>query len=73
VARLRYSRAEVQAEAFIADRPDRERLRHRGTFPDSLVPPSRASKHPVVWVAVFEWVPPDGGHKLRGVFFVGAV
>jgi hypothetical protein len=66
VARLRYSRAEAQAEAtrraeaFVADRPDREQFWHRITYPDRLVPPSRASKHPVAWVAVFQWEPPDG-------------
>jgi len=67
VARLRYSRGEAEAEAtrraeaFVARRPDRDRLRYRGTFPDSTVPPSRSSKHPVGWVAVFAPVPPAGG------------
>lgn len=58
VARLRYSRAEAQAEAtrraeaFVAARPDRDQWRHRGTVPNTLVP-SRTSKHSVAWVAVF--------------------
>lgn len=66
MARLRYSRAEAEteatrrAEAFVAARPDCERFRFRGTFPDTAVPPSRASKHPVVWVATFQLVPENG-------------
>ena len=76
MARLRYSRAEAQAEAtrraeaFVADRPDRDDLQHRGTFPDSPVPPSRASKHPVAWVAMFAGVPLDGGVMDGGELFV---
>jgi hypothetical protein len=66
VARVRYSLAEAEAEAtrrakvLVANRTDRDQLRHCGTFPDTLVPPSRASKHPVAWVAVFAWVPLNG-------------
>lgn len=66
MARLRYSLAEAQAEAtrraeaFVAERPDREQLRHRGTFPDTIVPPSHSSKHPVAWVVVFVPIPPAG-------------
>jgi hypothetical protein len=59
-----------RAEAFIADRPDRGQFRHHGTFPDTLVPPSRASKHPVAWVAVFAPVPPDGGVIDGGELFM---
>jgi hypothetical protein len=73
---VRYSRAEAQAEAtrraaaFVAERPDGEQLQHRGTFPDTLVPPSRASRHPVAWVAVFAPIPPDGGVIDGGELFV---
>ncbi|MDB5310755.1 MAG: hypothetical protein JWO38_4957 [Gemmataceae bacterium] len=76
MARLRYSRTEAQAEAqrraeaFVADRPDRDQWRLRGTSPNTLVPPSRASKHPVAWVAVFAPVPPDGGVIDGGELFV---
>lgn len=76
MGRLRFSRAEAQDEgtkravAFVADRPDWDQLRHRGTFPDRLVPSSRASKHPVAWVVVFAWVPPDGGVIDGGEIFV---
>lgn len=76
MARLRYSLAEAEAEAtrrakvLIADRTDRDQLRHRGTFPDTLVPSSRASKHPVAWIAVFAWVPPDGTITDGGELFV---
>ncbi|VTU02344.1 unnamed protein product [Gemmataceae bacterium] len=66
MARLRYSRAEAEAEAtrraeaFVAVRPDRERFRFRGAFPDTAVSPRRASKHPVVWVAMFQLIPENG-------------
>lgn len=76
MGRLRYSRAEAEAEAtrraerFVADRPDREVLRHCGTYPDWVVPPSPASKHPVAWVAVFAPIPPDGGVIDGGELFV---
>jgi len=76
VGRLRYSLMQAQAEAtrraetFVADRPDREQLRHRATHPDSLVPPSQASKHPVAWVVVFERGPPSGGVIDGGELFV---
>ncbi len=67
MGRLRYSLTEAQdeatrrAEAFVAGRPDRDRFRLRGAGPDSMVPPSRASKHPVGWVVVYAPVPPEGG------------
>jgi hypothetical protein len=67
VSRLRYSLAEAQAEAtrraeeFVASRPSRNELRLHMAHPDSLVPPSRASKHPVAWVVWFAPVPPDDG------------
>ena len=76
MARLRYSQEEAQAEAtrraeaFVAGRPDLAKWRHRGTHPDTLVPPSRASKHPVAWVAVFVPAPPDGGVIDGGELFV---
>jgi hypothetical protein len=76
VARLRYTRAEAEAEAtrraeaFVAGRPDRDQLRHRGTFPDSTVPRSQSSKYPVVWVAVFAPIPPDGCIIDGGELFV---
>ncbi len=76
MARLRYSRAEAQAEAtrraeaFVAERTDRDQWQRRSTFPDSTATPSRASKHPVAWIAVFAWVPPDGGVVDGGELFV---
>lgn len=57
----------MQAEAtrraveFVEDRPDRDQLYHRGTYPDSLTPLSQASKHPVAWVAVFAPIQPENG------------
>jgi hypothetical protein len=76
VARLRYTLMEAQAEAtrraeaFVADRPDRDKFRLRGAHPDSLVPPSQASKHPVTWVVVYAPVPPEGGVIDGGELFV---
>ena len=76
MARLRYSWAEAQAEAtrqaeaFVAGRLDPDHWRHRGTHPDALVSPSRSSKHPVAWVAVFAPVPPDGAAIDGGELFV---
>ena len=76
MARLRYSRAEAEAEAtrraeaFVADRPDRDQWRHRGTVPQTGVPSGRASKHPVAWVAAFAPVPPDGSVIDGGELFV---
>ncbi len=67
MARLRYSREQAQAEAirraeaFVTDRPDRDELRLSGAIPNTLVPPSQASKHPVAWFVLFAPVPPDGG------------
>jgi hypothetical protein len=76
--RLRYSLVEAQAEAtrlaeaLIADQPGRDQLRHQGTFPDTTVPLSRRSKHPVAWIAVFTPVLAgastlDGGELLVAV------
>ncbi|VTS06829.1 unnamed protein product [Tuwongella immobilis] len=76
MGRLRYTLAEAReeatrrAEAFVADRPDRDQFRLRGARPDSLVPPSRASKHPVAWVVVYARIPPDGGVIDGGELFV---
>jgi hypothetical protein len=76
MARLRYSWLEAQAEAtrraesFMAVRPDRDRFRLRGAGPDTLVPPSQASKHPVAWVVMYAPVPPEGGVIDGGELFV---
>ena len=76
MGRLRYTLAEGRdeatrrAETFVADRPDRDQFRLRGAGPDSLVPPSRASKHPIAWVVVYAPVPPDGGVIDGGELFV---
>ncbi len=66
VGRLRYSLTEARAEAtrraeaFVADRHDREQWRLRGASPNPLVLPSRASKHPVAWLILFAPVPAEG-------------
>ncbi|MCE9560864.1 MAG: hypothetical protein K8U57_02305 [Planctomycetes bacterium] len=67
MARLRYSREEAQAEAvrraeaFVADRADCDEWRLRMAFPNTLLSPSQASKHPVAWFVLFAPVPPEGG------------
>ena len=67
MGRLRYSLTQAQAEAtrraeaFITDRPDRDQWRLRGASPNTLVPPSQASKHPVAWFVMYSPIPPDGG------------
>jgi hypothetical protein len=76
VGRLRYSLAEAQAEAtrraevFVADRADRDQWLLRGAAPNTLVPPSQASKHPVAWVVIYAPVPPEGGAIDGGELFV---
>lgn len=76
MGRLRYSLTEAQAEAtrraeaFVAGRPDHGEFRLRGAHPDSLVPPSRASKHPAAWVVVFTPAPAEGGVIDGGELFV---
>ena len=67
MARVRFSRADAVAEAtrradaFVAGRADRDGWRHVSITPDGIGPPRTASKHPVVWVAMYAPVPPDGG------------
>lgn len=76
MARQRYSREQAQieairrAEAFAVDWPDRGRSQLRGAFPNTGVPPSQASKHPVAWLVVFAPVPPEGGVIDGGELFV---
>jgi hypothetical protein len=73
VGRVRYSLAEARAEAtrraeaFVADRPDRDQWKLCGARPNTLVSPSRASKHPVAWVVMYSPVPPDGGEMFVAV------
>jgi Tfp pilus assembly protein FimT len=76
VSRIRYSHEQAQAEAirraeaFVADRPDRDEWRLRGSHPDTSVPPSHASKHAVAWIVLFAPVPPEGGVIDGGELFV---
>ena len=76
MSRLRYSRAEAEAEAIrragalVAGRPDCDQWRLRGASPNPLVPPSQASKHPVGWLVLFAPVPPEGELIDGGELFV---
>ncbi len=76
MGRLRYTleeaRAEAtrRAEAFVSDRADRDQWLLRGAAPNTLVPPSRASKHPVAWVVIYAPVPPEGEAIDGGELFV---
>ena len=75
MARVRYSRAEAEAEvmrraeALMASRPDRDQFSLRGAIPDGLSPLSRASKHPVVWSVVYAPIL-DGATMDGGELFV---
>jgi hypothetical protein len=59
MARIRFTRQQAHAEAsrraeqFVAGLSNCANLRLRGCIPDSRVPQSRSSKHPLAWVAVF--------------------
>ena len=76
MARLRFTKAQAQAEAsrraaeFVSARPTFAGARLRGAYPDAAVPQSQNSKHPVAWVAVFAFDPPDGALMDGGEFFV---
>lgn len=76
MARVRFSRAEAQAEAsrraaeFIAARTDRDCWRHLSTSPKMNGPVRPASKHPLVWLAMYAPVPPDGVTIDGGELFV---
>jgi hypothetical protein len=69
--RLRFTREEAEAEAtrlaieFVAGLPGAASGRCTRTYPDSMAPTSRSSKHPVAWVVVFIFHPlevrMDGG------------
>jgi hypothetical protein len=59
-----------QAAAFVTGLPNCAGARLRGTYPDATVPQRRGSKHPVAWVAVFGFEPPDGVVMDGGELFV---
>lgn len=76
MARIRYSLAEASAEAarlateFVAGRSDAAEWKIRFISPNTLVPPSQASKHPVAWVVTFAPLPPEGSVIDGGELFV---
>jgi hypothetical protein len=59
VPRLRFTRAEAEGEAIqratevVATLPSGKSVQCVGAFPDWTAAPSRSSKHPVAWVAIF--------------------
>jgi len=69
--RLRYTRAQAEAEAillateFVSGLPGAVSGRCTGAHPDRMAPMSGSTKHPVVWVVIFAFHPPevlmDGG------------
>jgi hypothetical protein len=77
MGRVRYSRAEAEAEVarraklFVHEQSYSDNFVFRLAFPDPLAKPSRASKHPVAWLAVFSPIPPEGGCFDGGELFVG--
>jgi hypothetical protein len=76
MSRLRFTREQAQAEAsrraaeFVSARFTYAGAQLRGTYPDTAVPRSRSSKHPVAWVAVFAFDPPGGAVMDGGELFV---
>jgi hypothetical protein len=76
MGRLRFTREDAQHEAarraseFVSGLPSCKGLRLRGTHPDTTVPQSSASKHPVAWVVVFSLDLPDGAVMDGGELFV---
>jgi hypothetical protein len=74
--RLRFTRAEAEGEAlrlateFVAKLPGSESDRCVGIVPDAMTPQSNASKHPVVWVAIFKTPQPHGEVMDGGELFV---
>jgi hypothetical protein len=76
VPRLRFTRAEAEAEAirlateFVAGRPGVEPGQCVGAVPDSMAARSRCSKHPVAWVVVFKAAQPPGVVMDGGELFV---
>jgi hypothetical protein len=66
MARLQFTREQAKAEAtqraehFVAGLANGSGARLADAFADTSVPGSRSSKHPVAWVIVFTFDPPDG-------------
>ena len=69
--RLRYTRAEAEAEAtrrataLIARTPGLSSCRCIRALPDPFAPAGHASKHPVAWVVLFA-APLPPGHVIDG-------
>jgi hypothetical protein len=76
MGRLRFTREQAQLEAarraseFVYGLPSCTGLKLRGTHPDTTVPQSVASKHPLAWVVVFSLDLPDGAVIDGGELFV---
>ena len=74
MARLRFTKAGRRRRrggrpsSFPRGRPCRCSAPRR--LPDAAVPQSQNSKHPVAWVTVFAFDPPDGALMDGGKFFV---
>jgi hypothetical protein len=74
MGRVRFSRAEAEATRraaqFVVARAGREEWRNVCTVPDDLAPKQDSSKNPVVWVAIYAPVPPEGSVIDGGELFV---
>jgi hypothetical protein len=74
--RLRFTREEAEAEAkrlaeeYVAELPGLTPTRFVRTYPDRTVPRSGDSKHPVTWVALFEFSHAPGEVVDGGELFV---
>ena len=76
LARLRFTRADAEAEAtrrateFVAGLADSASYRCVRAYPDSSAAKSNSSKHPVAWIVVFVSVQPPGVVMDGGELFV---
>jgi len=76
MGRLRFTRQQAQNEAarraseFVSGLPGYTDFRLQGTHPDTTVPKSHNSKHPVAWLVVFRFDQRAGGVIDGGELFV---
>jgi len=74
--RIRFTRAQAQNEAsrrateFVSELPSCTGFRLRGAHPDTTMPKSQSSKHPIAWLVVFGLDQPDGSVMDGGELFV---
>ena len=76
MGRIRYNleqaqhKAVLRASEFVSGLPGYAGFQVRRTYPDTTVPRSRASKHPLAWIVVFAFDPLDGSSMDGGELIV---